>query len=246
MDILILGGGGREHALAWAAAKSPDCGRLVCAPGNAGIEAVAECVALPVEDGAAVATFCLTEGIDFVIVGPEAPLAAGVADALRDAGVAVFGPSAEASRLEASKAFTKEICDAAKAPTAAYARFTVAGPAKTYVRDQGAPIVVKADGLAAGKGVVVAKDRAEAKDAARTMLDGRFGEASSSVVIEELLSGPEVSILAFCDGDSAVLMPPAQDHKRQLDGDLGPNTGGTHHHTYPPSSSTPACSRNMA
>ena len=226
MDILILGGGGREHALAWAVAKSPDCDRLVCAPGNAGISSVAECVALDIEDGAAVATFALTEGIEFVIVGPEAPLAAGVADALRDAGVKVFGPSREAARLEASKAFTKEICDAAKAPTAAYARFTEAEPAKAYVREQGAPIVIKADGLAAGKGVIIAETVKDAEEAIDDMLGGAFGAAGAEVVIEEFMTGEEASFFVICDGKTALPLATAQDHKRAYDGDEGPNTGG--------------------
>lgn len=226
MDILILGGGGREHALAWAVAKSPECDRLVCAPGNAGIADVAECVSLNIEDGAAVATFALTEGIEFVIVGPEAPLAAGVADALRDAGVKVFGPSREAARLEASKAFTKEICDAAKAPTAAYARFTEAEPAKAYVREQGAPIVIKADGLAAGKGVIIAETVKEAEDAIDDMLGGAFGAAGAEVVIEEFMTGEEASFFVICDGKTALPLATAQDHKRAYDGDEGPNTGG--------------------
>ena len=226
MDILILGGGGREHALAWAVAKSPECDRLVCAPGNAGIADVAECVSLNIEDGAAVATFALTEGIEFVIVGPEAPLAAGVADALRDAGVKVFGPSREAARLEASKAFTKEICDAAKAPTSAYARFTEAEPAKAYVREQGAPIVIKADGLAAGKGVIIAETVKDAEDAIDDMLGGAFGAAGAEVVIEEFMTGEEASFFVICDGKTALPLATAQDHKRAYDGDEGPNTGG--------------------
>lgn len=226
MDILILGGGGREHALAWAVAQSPDCDHLICAPGNAGIEAVAECVALPIEDGAAVATFVLSEGIDFVIIGPEAPLASGVADALRNAGVAVFGPSQEAARLEASKGFTKEICDAANAPTAGYARFTEAAPAKAYVQGEGAPIVIKADGLAAGKGVIIAETVSEAEEAIDDMLGGAFGAAGAEVVIEEFMTGEEASLFVICDGTTALPLASAQDHKRAYDGDEGPNTGG--------------------
>ena len=172
------------------------------------------------------ATFALTEGIEFVIVGPEAPLAAGVADALRDAGVKVFGPSREAARLEASKAFTKEICDAAKAPTAAYARFTEAEPAKAYVREQGAPIVIKADGLAAGKGVIIAETVKEAEDAIDDMLGGAFGAAGAEVVIEEFMTGEEASFFVICDGKTALPLATAQDHKRAYDGDEGPNTGG--------------------
>jgi len=162
MNILILGGGGREHALAWAVKQNPKCDRLIVAPGNAGIARIADCPALEIEDGAAVVDFAATHSIDLVIIGPEAPLAAGVADDLRAAGVSVFGPSAAAARLEASKAFTKEICDACGAPTAAYARFTETGAAREYIKTQGAPIVIKADGLAAGKGVIVAMDEATA------------------------------------------------------------------------------------
>ncbi|MEL6793614.1 MAG: phosphoribosylamine--glycine ligase [Pseudomonadota bacterium] len=226
MDILILGGGGREHALAWAVAQSPDCDRLICAPGNAGIAALAECVDLPIEDGAAIATFALSEGVDFVIVGPEAPLAAGVADALRSAGVSVFGPSQAAARLEASKGFTKEICDAARAPTAGYARFTEAAPAKAYIQTQGAPIVIKADGLAAGKGVIIAETVADAEAAIDDMLGGAFGAAGAEVVIEEFMTGEEASLFVICDGTTAIPLASAQDHKRAYDGDEGPNTGG--------------------
>lgn len=226
MNILILGGGGREHALAWAISQSADCSRLIVAPGNAGISAIAECVALDIEDGAAVANFAIAEDINFVIIGPEAPLATGVADTLRAAGVATFGPGAEAARLEASKAFTKEICDASGAPTAAYARFTESAPAKAYLREQGAPIVVKADGLAAGKGVIVAETLAQAEAAIDDMLGGGFGEAGAEVVIEEFMRGEEASFFVVCDGETALPLASAQDHKRAYDGDVGPNTGG--------------------
>ncbi len=170
MNILILGGGGREHSLAWAAMQNPKCDRLIVAPGNAGIAAIADCAAIDIEDGAAVAEFAVANSVDFVIIGPEAPLAAGVADRLRAAHVLVFGPSALAARLESSKAFTKEICDACGAPTAAWARFTDAGSARSYVQARGAPIVVKADGLAAGKGVIVAMEAAEASPSALTTI----------------------------------------------------------------------------
>ncbi|MGB0505644.1 MAG: phosphoribosylamine--glycine ligase [Pikeienuella sp.] len=226
MNILILGGGGREHALAWAIAQSPDCDRLIAAPGNAGIADVAECVTLNAEDGAAVAAYAKDNAIDLVVIGPEAPLAAGVADVLTEAGVAVFGPSAAAARLEASKAFTKELCDAANAPTAGYARFTDEAAALAYVREQGAPIVVKADGLAAGKGVIVAMTLTEAEDAIKDMLGGGFGEAGAEVVIEEFMTGEEASFFIICDGETALPLVTAQDHKRAFDGDEGPNTGG--------------------
>lgn len=226
MNILILGGGGREHALAWAVKQNPSCRKLFVAPGNAGIAMVAECVALDVMDGAAVAAFADAQAIDFVIIGAEAPLAAGVADTLRDAGVLVFGPSAAAAQLEASKAFTHMICDAAAAPAASYARFTDAAAAKAHIRKQGAPIVVKADGLAAGKGVVVAMDEATARAAVDDMFDGCFGAAGTEIVIEEFMEGEEASYFILCDGENTLAMGTAQDHKRVGAGDTGPNTGG--------------------
>lgn len=226
MNILILGSGGREHALAWAAKQNPKTDRLIVAPGNAGIAMLAECADIDILDGAAVVTFCEENAIDFVIVGPEAPLAAGVADATRAAGLLTFGPSAAAARLEASKAFTKEICDACHAPTAGYARFTKAAPAKDYIRAQGAPIVVKADGLAAGKGVIVALTEAEALAAIDDMFGGEFGAAGAEVVIEEFMAGEEASFFILTDGVTALPIGTAQDHKRVGDGDTGPNTGG--------------------
>ncbi len=226
MNILILGSGGREHSLAWAVMQNPKCDRLIVAPGNAGIAQIAECAALDIEDGGAVVNFAEENAIDFVIVGPEAPLAAGVADRLREAGVLVFGPSAEAARLEASKSFTKEICDASGAPTAGYARFTEAGPAKDYIRAQGAPIVVKADGLAAGKGVIVAMDEQTALDAIDDMFGGAFGGAGAEVVIEEFMEGEEASLFVLCDGEDILSIGTAQDHKRVGEGDTGLNTGG--------------------
>ncbi|WP_298907784.1 phosphoribosylamine--glycine ligase [uncultured Aliiroseovarius sp.] len=226
MNILILGSGGREHALAWAVMQNPKCDRLIVAPGNAGMAQIAECAKLDIEDGGAVATFAQDNTIDFVIVGPEAPLAAGVADRLREAGIKVFGPSAEAAKLEASKSFTKEICDAANAPTAAYGHFTDAEAAKAYIREQGAPIVVKADGLAAGKGVIVAMDVETALDAIDDMFGGAFGGAGAEVVIEEFMEGEEASYFILCDGKTALSIGTAQDHKRVGDGDTGLNTGG--------------------
>ncbi|WP_171128918.1 MULTISPECIES: phosphoribosylamine--glycine ligase [unclassified Ruegeria] len=226
MNILILGSGGREHSLAWAVMQNPKCDRLIVAPGNAGIAQIADCAALDIEDGGAVVSFAEENAIDFVIVGPEAPLAAGVADRLRDAGVLVFGPSAEAARLEASKSFTKEVCDASGAPTAGYARFTEAEPAKTYIRQQGAPIVVKADGLAAGKGVIVAMDEQTALDAIDDMFGGAFGGAGAEVVIEEFMEGEEASLFVLCDGEDILSIGTAQDHKRVGEGDTGLNTGG--------------------
>jgi len=226
MDILILGSGGREHALAWAIRQNPKCDRLICAPGNAGIAAVADCVALDIMNPAAVVALAKVENIGFVIIGPEAPLAAGVADALRAEGILTFGPSAVAAQLESSKAFTKEICDASGAPTAAWARFTTAPPALAYVRERGAPIVIKADGLAAGKGVFVAMTLAEAEAAVEEMFSGGFGAAGDSVVIENFLCGEEASLFVLTDGTDILALAGAQDHKRAYDGDEGPNTGG--------------------
>ena len=226
MNILILGGGGREHALAWAVMQNPKCDKLIVAPGNAGIAQIAECASLDIENGAAVVNFCEANAIDFIIIGPEAPLAAGVGDRLRDAGFLVFGPSQAAAQLEASKSFTKEICDAANAPTAAYGHFTDPAAAKDYVTSQGAPIVVKADGLAAGKGVIIAQTVEEAHTAIDDMFGGSFGSAGAEVVIEEFMDGEEASFFVLCDGQTALPMGTAQDHKRVGEGDTGPNTGG--------------------
>jgi phosphoribosylamine--glycine ligase len=226
MNILLLGSGGREHALAWKMAASPLTDRLFCAPGNAGIAREAECVALDIADHAAVVSFCQANRIDFVVVGPEAPLCAGIVDDLEAAGFKTFGPSQAAARLEGSKGFTKDLCRENGIPTAAYERFTAAGPAKAYLRAQGAPIVVKADGLAAGKGVVVAQTLAEAEAAVDMMLAGDLGQAGAEVVIEQFLEGEEASFFALCDGEHAIPLASAQDHKRAFDGDRGPNTGG--------------------
>ncbi|MEP3441420.1 MAG: phosphoribosylamine--glycine ligase [Sulfitobacter sp.] len=226
MNIMILGGGGREHALAWAVLQNPKCDKLIVAPGNAGIAQIADCASIDVNDGATVVEFAARNNIDFVIVGPEAPLAAGVADRLREAGVLVFGPSKAAAALEASKAFTKEICDACNAPTAAYGHFTDAAAAKAYVEAQGAPIVVKADGLAAGKGVIIAETVDQATATIDDMFGGEFGEAGAEVVIEEFMEGEEASYFILCDGETVLPIGTAQDHKRVGDGDTGPNTGG--------------------
>ncbi len=245
MNILILGSGGREHSLAWAVMQNPKCDRLIVAPGNAGIAQIADCAALDIENGGAVVSFAEENAIDFVIVGPEAPLAAGVADRLREAGVLVFGPSAGAARLEASKSFTKEICDASGAPTAAYARFTEADPAKDYIREQGAPIVVKADGLAAGKGVIVAMDQQTALDAIDDMFGGAFGGAGAEVVIEEFMEGEEASLFVLCDGEHVLSVGTAQDHKRVGEGDTGLNTGGMGAYSPAPVLSTEIEARAM-
>ncbi|MFT5159921.1 MAG: phosphoribosylamine--glycine ligase [Paracoccaceae bacterium] len=226
MNILILGSGGREHALAWAIKQNPKCDRLICAPGNAGIDMIADCASFDILDGGVVRDFCVENAIDFVVIGPEAVLVSGVADKLRAAGILTFGPSQVAAELEASKSFTKEICTASGAPTAAYARFTDANAASDYVRAQGAPIVIKADGLAAGKGVVVAMDIEAALAAVADMFDRAFGEAGTAVVIEEFMDGEEASLFVLCNGENCLAMGSAQDHKRVFEGDKGPNTGG--------------------
>ncbi|WP_062011293.1 phosphoribosylamine--glycine ligase [Aureimonas sp. AU4] len=222
-DVLLIGSGGREHALAWKLAQSPELGRLYAAPGNPGIAQHAELVPLAAADHAAVIDFCRSAGIGLVVVGPEVPLVAGLADALRAEGIPVFGPSAAAARLEGSKGFTKDLCTRQSIPTARYRRFTDAAAACEYVRAEGAPIVVKADGLAAGKGVTVAVDVEEAIAA----VDACFADGPcAEVVIEECMTGPEVSLFCLCDGERAIPFGTAQDHKRAFDGDKGPNTGG--------------------
>src|ERR1700716_3677478 len=231
MNILLVASGGREHALAWKIAASPLVERLYCAPGNAGIARECELVALDIADHSAVIAFCKSNRIDLVVVGPEAPLCVGIVDDLNIAGIKAFGPSNAAARLEGSKGFTKDLCKANKIPTAAYQRFAAAAPAKDYVRAQGAPSVVKADGLAAGKGVVVATSIAEAEAAidmmfAGSMFAGGLGEAGAEVVVEEFLAGEEASFFALCDGERAIALASAQDNKRVFDGDEGPNTGG--------------------
>ena len=245
MNILLLGSGGREHALAWKMAASPLADKLYCAPGNAGIAREAECVALDIADHAAVIAFCRKAGIDFVVVGPEAPLCAGIVDDLEAAGIKTFGPSRAAARLEGSKGFTKDLCRANGIPTAAYERFRAADPAKAYVRSRGAPIVVKADGLAAGKGVIVAPSVAEAEAALDMMFAGSLGEAGGEVVIEEFLDGEEASFFALCDGETAIALTTAQDHKRAYDGDKGPNTGGMGAYSPAPNIDTAMSARIM-
>ncbi len=226
MNILLLGSGGREHALAWKLASSALTDRLTCAPGNAGIAREAECVALDLTDHAAVIALCKTNKIDFVVVGPEAPLVAGLVDDLEAAGFKTFGPTKSAAQLEGSKGFTKDLCRANNIPTAAYERFTSAEPAKAYVRKQGMPIVIKADGLAAGKGVIIPQNLSEAEAAIDMMFEGGLGAAGAEVVVEEFMVGEEASFFALCDGETAIPLASAQDHKRVGDGDTGPNTGG--------------------
>ncbi|HVX82353.1 MAG TPA: phosphoribosylamine--glycine ligase [Devosiaceae bacterium] len=226
MRVLVIGSGGREHALCWAIAKSPRLEKLFCAPGNGGTETVATNVPLEITDHAAVIALAKREGIDLVVIGPDAPAVAGLADDVRAAGILCFGPSREAARLEGSKAFTKALCDAMGIPTARYQRFEEADSALAFVRARGAPIVVKADGLALGKGVRVAENIQEAEDFIKDCFGGVFGPSGTTIVIEDYLVGEEASVFALCDGENIVMLASAQDHKRVWDGDRGPNTGG--------------------
>ncbi len=227
MKVLVVGGGGREHALCWKLAQSPLLSKLYCAPGNAGIAQVAECVAIAAEDVDRLVAFARDQAVDLVVVGPEVPLVKGLADALAKAGIRVFGPTAAAAELEGSKGFMKDVVWQAGIPTAWYGRFTDIDAAKAFIREKGAPIVVKTDGLAAGKGVVVAMTLDEALAAVDDMMGAKvFGAAGDELVVEEFLDGEEASVFALCDGHTAVFMGAAQDHKRVGDGDTGPNTGG--------------------
>ncbi|RUZ72760.1 phosphoribosylamine--glycine ligase [Mesorhizobium sp. M7A.F.Ca.US.006.01.1.1] len=226
MNVLLLGSGGREHALAWKIAASPLLTKLYAAPGNPGIGSEAELVKLDLADHAAVAAFCREKKIGLVVVGPEGPLVAGIADDLRAQGIRVFGPSKAAAQLEGSKGFTKDLCARYDIPTAAYGRFSDLASAKAYVEKTGAPIVIKADGLAAGKGVTVAMTLSEAQVALDACFDGSFGAAGAEVVVEEFMTGEEASFFCLCDGTTALPFGTAQDHKRVGDGDTGPNTGG--------------------
>ena len=227
MHVLIVGGGGREHAIAWALSKSSKVDHLSCAPGNGGIAALAQCVDIPATDVDAMVAWACENSVDFVVVAPDDPLALGMVDALEAAGIPAFGPRANAAIIEASKAFSKELMRKYHIPTAKYETFTDMDAALAYVRAEGAPIVVKADGLALGKGVVVASTVEEAETAVREMMEGhKFGASGSTVVIEECMVGPEVTVLAFCDGEHLVPMLSSQDHKRAYDGNQGPNTGG--------------------
>ena len=245
MNVLLIGGGGREHALAWKLRQSPLLDRLYCAPGNAGIEAVADCVALDVADHAAVIGFCRENDIGLVVIGPEAPLVAGLADDLQAAGIKVFGPSRAAAELEGSKGFTKDLCAEYGIPTAAYRRFDDASAAKAYVATQSLPIVVKADGLAAGKGVVIAETREQANAAIDDCFGGAFGIAGAKIVIEEFLDGEEASFFALVDGETALPLATAQDHKRAFDGDQGPNTGGMGAYSPAPIMTPALCAQVM-
>ncbi|MDF1721172.1 MAG: phosphoribosylamine--glycine ligase [Minwuia sp.] len=226
MDVLVIGSGGREHALCWKLAASPLLGNLYCTPGNGGISEEAQCIDMDIADHAAIIDFCQDRKIDLVVVGPEAPLVAGLVDDLQAAGIRAFGPDAAAARLEGSKGFTKDLCARHNIPTGAYGRFTDAAAARAYVAEKGAPIVVKADGLAAGKGVTVAMTEAQAIAAIDDAFGGRFGAAGAEVVVEEFLEGEEASFFVLTDGVNALPLATAQDHKAVGEGDTGPNTGG--------------------
>lgn len=227
MKVLLVGSGGREHALAWAMAQSENCDELYCAPGNAGIESCADCVDIAADDVDGLVKFAKENAIDLVVVGPEQPLVLGLVDALEAEGIAAFGPNKAAAQIEGSKGFMKDLCAKYDIPTAAYARFSEIEPAKAFIAQQGAPIVIKADGLAAGKGVIIAETVEQANETVEDMLSGNaFGEAGHEIVIEQFLTGEEVSYFAFADGENILPLTSAQDHKRAFDGDLGPNTGG--------------------
>ena len=227
MKVLVVGSGGREHAICWKLAQSPKISKLYCAPGNGGIADVAECIDIKATDVDAMVIWAWENKIDFVVVAPDDPLALGMVDALEAHGIPAFGPRANAAIIEASKVFSKNLMEKYNIPTAKYQTFTEMEPALAYVREQGAPIVVKADGLALGKGVIVAQSVEEAEDAVRSMMgDKKFGEAGTRLVIEECMTGPEATVLAFCDGEHLVCMKSSQDHKRAYDGNRGPNTGG--------------------
>jgi len=245
LNVLLIGGGGREHALAWKLKQSPQLDRLFAAPGNAGIASVAECVPLDAGDHDAVARFCKEQRIGLVVIGPEAALVAGLADDLEAQGVKVFGPSREAARLEGSKGFTKDLCAAYQIPTAAYVRFTDAAAAKAYVVGKPLPMVIKADGLAAGKGVTIAEAEAQVHAAIDACFGGAFGRAGAEVVIEEFLNGEEASFFALVDGTHALPLATAQDHKRAFDGDQGPNTGGMGAYSPAPIMTDELCRRTM-
>lgn len=246
LNVLIIGAGGREHALAWKIAQSPLLNALHCAPGNGGMARLAHCHDINADDHDAVIGFCRDHKIEFVVIGPEAPLIAGLGDALGDAGIRHFGPSAQAAMLEGSKGYTKALCAEHNIPTAAFEQFSAPAQAHGYIDRQGAPLVVKADGLAAGKGVIIAETAAQAHDAVDEMFGGKFGAAGKALVIEEFLTGEEASFFALCDGKTALPLVTAQDHKRAFDGDKGPNTGGMGAYSPAPVMGNDMCRRAMS
>jgi phosphoribosylamine--glycine ligase len=245
MNVLLIGSGAREHALAWALSSSPLLTRLYCAPGNAGLGALGECVALDPGDHGAVVDFCARHDVELVVVGPEAPLVAGLCDDLAAAGIRGFGPGRDAAQLEGSKSFTRELCAANGIPGAAYASFDDAARARAYLVGAALPVVIKADGLAAGKGVIIAQTRADAEAAIADCFSGVFGDAGARVVIEEFLHGEEVSFFALVDGETVLPLASAQDHKRAYDGDAGPNTGGMGAYSPARIMTPPTCERVM-
>ncbi len=245
INVLIIGSGGREHSLAWAIAKSPMLEQLYCSPGNAGMAQMSTCVELDVDDHQAIIDFVVDKNIGFVVIGPEAPLVGGLADSLKGAGIKAFGPSAAAAQLEGSKAFTKDLCAARNIPTAAYGRFKEATAAKAYLHARKMPIVIKADGLAAGKGVIIAEDLAQAEAAVDDIFNGQFGAAGSELIIEEFMQGEEASFFVLVDGTHCLAMASAQDHKQVGDGDMGPNTGGMGAYSPAAVMSEAMCARTM-
>lgn len=245
INVLVIGSGGREHSLAWNIAKSPLLDTLYCSPGNAGMAQIATCVALDVEDHQTIIDFVADKNIGFVVIGPEAPLVDGLADSLKNAGIKAFGPSADAAQLEGSKAFTKDLCAAHNIPTAAYGRFKDAASAKAYLETQKTPIVIKADGLAAGKGVIIAEDMETAAGAVDDIFNGQFGAAGSELIIEEFMVGEEASFFVLVDGKHCLAMVSAQDHKQVGDGDVGPNTGGMGAYSPAPVMTRELCDQTM-
>lgn len=245
MNVLVIGSGGREHSLAWAIAKSPLLDTLYCSPGNAGMAQIATCVALNVEDHQTIIDFVEDKNIGFVVIGPEAPLVDGLADSLKNAGIKAFGPSAGAAQLEGSKAFTKDLCAAHNIPTAAYGRFKDAASAKAYLETQKTPIVIKADGLAAGKGVIIAEDMETAATAIDDIFNGQFGAAGAELIIEDFMVGEEASFFVLVDGKHCLAMASAQDHKQVGDGDVGPNTGGMGAYSPAPVMPRELCDQTM-
>ena len=245
MNLLVIGSGGREHSLCWAMSNAPSVDRLYCAPGNGGISRHAECVALDPFDFIGIIAFCRQEGVDFVVVGPEQPLVGGIVDALQEAGIKVFGPDKKAAALEGSKVFTKDLCAKYDIPTAQYRTFSEVSAAVAYIEERGAPIVVKTDGLAAGKGAIVCETVADAVQAAKDVLGGQFGDAGAEIVVEDFMAGEEASFFALCDGKNVLPLATAQDHKRVGDGDTGLNTGGMGAYSPAPVMTDAMCSLTM-
>lgn len=245
MKVLVVGGGGREHALCWAISASPLCSHLYCAPGNGGIAAVADCVDIAADNLDGLIAFAQENDVEFVVVGPEQPLVMGLVDKLADVGIKAFGPSGAAAELEGSKGFTKDLCARHNIPTAAYGRFSDAASARAFIQERGAPIVVKADGLAAGKGVIMAETEDQALEAVNEIFGGKFGDAGAEVVVEDWLIGEEASFLVLVDGENVVPMVTAQDHKRAYDGDQGPNTGGMGSYSPAPVMTDALCQQAM-